>query len=145
MQFEKISCNVNVQLSIGHKAFNLSLSKLIIKAKTSFAKVVHYCMLFENVSQKVKAVIHSLCLRHIKVLLKAYIKDILGIYQPYLGNILGMNKGCLRNISNISQEYLRYLLGILRASVQHIRGIAQIFKYILTYDKISINSISFNI
>ena len=48
---EKISM---AQLSFGHKALIFSVSKLITKSKASFTKVVHYGMLFENVSQTVK-------------------------------------------------------------------------------------------
>ena len=80
------------------------------------------------------------------------IKDILSISQPYIAHILGINKACLRNISNISQTYSRYLLGISRASfflkqfesyLRHILDITQIFKCLLTNDKLSVNSISY--
>ena len=43
----KLSCHLVTKHS-------LSLSKLIIESKTSFTKVVHYDMLFENVSEKGK-------------------------------------------------------------------------------------------
>ena len=50
-----------MELSFGHKAFILSMSKLIINSKTSFAIVVHYVMLFENVSEKVKVKQDFIC------------------------------------------------------------------------------------
>ena len=63
----------------------ISLSKQIIKAKTVFTKVVHYCMIFENVSQKVK---DELSFVHNAVIsFQAGIKDAFEIYQTFLRNI----------------------------------------------------------
>ena len=43
-----------VKLSFNHKAIILSHSELNIKLKTSFTKVMQFCMLFENDAWKVK-------------------------------------------------------------------------------------------
>ena len=45
---------MKVKLSFGHKVVILSLSKLNIKSKTSFTKVLQFGMLFENVTKNVK-------------------------------------------------------------------------------------------
>ena len=45
----KLRCHLFTKKSFSQKAFILKLSKLIIKSKTSFTKVVHFGMLFENV------------------------------------------------------------------------------------------------
>ena len=89
-------------------------------------------------------------LRHIKGLFEAFLKVITGISQEYIRNFSAfscMNKACLRNILNISQAYLRYISGISRAYFWHLSGImglAHRFKFSLTNNKISVNSISFN-
>ena len=86
-------------------------------------------MIFENVSQKAKG---ELSFVHNAVIsFQAEIKHVLEIYQTFFRYISDIG-----HIEGIFLAFFRHIMGM---------GITQIFRYLLTCDKISVNSISFNI
>ena len=141
---------------LGSKKNNLrpkKISKLIIKSKISFTKVVHYDMLFENVQLKVtinlsfvkKAVITSQAYQKlISGISHINLRHISRIYQPFCSLSSVIYQKYLKHLSDISQIFIRHIQGIFLASFRPITGIAQRFKCLLTNDKILVNSISFN-
>ena len=98
---------MEVKLSFGQKVFILSLFKLIVNSKTSFAKVVHYGMLFENVKKTV--ILSQAYQRLISATSHTNLRHIvsIGISHPYLVHIFG-----IKHVLEISQTFLRHITDI---------------------------------
>ena len=98
---------MKVKLPFGHKAVISSLSKLIIKSKNFFTKVIYFGMLFENVSLKVKVKLSS---GHTAVILsQAYLRFISGNFHTNIRHISRIYKAFLSLISAIHWAYKAYL------------------------------------